>query len=107
MTFNTDTISKLINDENFQYLLSELQFRYECESKYENKNEYADVFNKFINKFFNVTDTHVTIKLRPFGFTINAPVDYINKMGTRTNVNSKISIGLKTDGTLVMKTQMV
>ena len=107
MKFNKENVVKLIDDEKFQTLLSNLQFRWECESEYENKNEYADVFNKFINKFFNVTDTNVKIKLRPFGFIINAPYEYINKMGTRTNVNSKISIGLKTDGTLVMKTQMV
>jgi hypothetical protein len=51
MEFNTENLVKLINDEKFQMLLSNLQFRWECESEYENKNDYAEVFNKFINKF--------------------------------------------------------
>lgn len=107
MKFNKENVVKLIDDEKFQTLLSNLQFRWECESEYENKNDYAEVFNKFINNFFNVNDIKVKITLRPFGFSFNALYGYATKINTTLYVNTKISIGLKNDGTLIVKTKMI
>lgn len=98
MVFNEQIITKLFDDKKFQTLLVGLNLRWNDEHEYETIDDYKEVFEKYINNFYDSKDIKIVMRKRPFGFNISCTYLFTAIDSTQINMPARISFGVKKSG---------